>query len=82
MKVWITKYALTSGIEEMEAEYNPQFPQTVSRTGGSTWDYFHSEGKNWHRTKEGAIARAEAMRFKKIASLNKSLRKLEKLKFE
>lgn len=80
MKVWITKYALTTGIFEMTAEITEH---------GSAYDmhssfptYYHGEGKEWHKTKESAIARAEEMRHKKIASLKKQIEKLEGMKFE
>lgn len=77
MKVWITKYALTTGIYEIEAEITEN---------GSAYDmhaslptFYCKEGKDWHRTKEDAIQRAEAMRQKKIASLKKQIEKLEKV---
>lgn len=82
MKVWITKYALTTGIYEAEVEdgHRDSIVVTVPRI----WFYvehFHGEGKDWHRTKESAVARAESMRIKKIASLKKSLSAFEKLRF-
>ena len=43
--------------------------------------FFHGEGKEWHRTKEAAIAKAEEMRQKKIAGLKKQIERLEKLEF-
>lgn len=39
-------------------------------------------GNEWHRTPEAALARAEDMRAKKIASLRKSIAKLESIVFE
>lgn len=80
MRVWITKYALTTGIFEMEVE-----SQSEDGTGvyGKAWsDCYHGEGKEWHRTKEAALVRAEKMRQKKIASLKKRIEKLEMMKFE
>ena len=76
MKVYITKYALTRGILEADAELNPRFPTMVSTNLG------HFHGKDWHETKEAAIYRAEEMRTKKIASLKKQIEKLEALKFD
>ena len=80
MKVWITKYALTTGIFEMTAEITEH---------GSAYDmhssfptYYHGEGKEWHKTKESAIARAEEMRQKKIESLKKQIEELKKMRFE
>ena len=40
-----------------------------------------AHGKDWHRTPEQALARAEEMRLAKIESLKKSIKKLEGLKF-
>jgi len=84
MKVWVTKYALSEGILELDAalyktdgmqEYvvvrNERFP---CRT------FFCAN--EWHYTKEAAIARAEEMRIKKLQSLNKQIKKLSALKFE
>ena len=81
MKVWITKYALTDGIIEIDAE--------VCISTGATGNmincdrgYFHGEGKEWHKTKESAIEKAEEMRQKKIESLKKQIKKLEEMRFE
>ena len=77
MKVWITKYALTQGIFEKECQY---------RGDGMIMDElntcYHGEGKDWHRTKESAVKRAEEMRQKKIQSLQKKIKKLEDMKFD
>jgi hypothetical protein len=40
--------------------------------------YYHREGKDWHRTREAAVIRAEEIRMKKIASLKKHVAKLER----
>jgi hypothetical protein len=44
-------------------------------------NYAHGEGRQWHRTQESALARAESMRKAKIASLRKSIARLEALSF-
>ena len=75
MKYFITKYALSVGIEEIECQDTTD--PRVKR--GDKWNYFHNG--DWHDTREVAIKRAEEMRCKKIASLKKSIAKLEKLKF-
>lgn len=80
MKVWITKYALSKGIKETEVKQSNSFPEIVH--GKDLYDSYHGEGKEWHRTKESALARAEEMRKKKIDSLRKQIEKLEKLRFE
>lgn len=81
MKLFITKYALTTGVEEAETEIDEDCPELV------IWglDGYHltayGEGKEWHRTREGANARAEQMRLAKIASLQKQINRLEGFSF-
>lgn len=77
-KAWITTRALTSGIKCVEAKVSKTNPRMI--TYGSI-GFACSEGNDWHRTPEGAIARAEEMRKAKIASLKKSIAKLERLTF-
>lgn len=77
MKVFITKYALSEGILVGE---------------GNRWeDYVNCNfdgrklliGKrDWHPTMVGAVDKAESMRLKKIASLEKQINKLKALVFE
>ena len=81
MKVWISKYALTQGIFETEAEICETFADMIKCVG--EWGaFYHGEGKEWHKTKEEAIVKAEEMRLKKIESLKKQIDKLTKMKFE
>lgn len=82
-KVFITKYALTSGIKEVETEiYKSNFFEKDSpdyiRDGSYT---FHSIGKDAFIDKSEALNKAEDMRKKKIVSLRKQIEKLEKLSF-
>lgn len=81
MKAFITKYALTAGIQEVDVEQDAASPKLVSSRTGFETSYYWGEGRDWHRTRESAVARAEEMRQKKLASLSKSIAKLEKLKF-
>lgn len=77
--VWITKYAITRGIYELEISRISEDGQTVY---GKAWnDSFRGEGKNWCRTREEAVKRADAMRLKRIEDLKKQIAKLEKMKF-
>ena len=71
---WVTTYALTIGIK---------FVRGVVRYDGRGLLYGrgYAHTKAWHRTPEDALARAEEMRVKKIASLKKQLAKLESLTF-
>ena len=77
--VYVTKWALTAGIQTKQA--------SVEERGATVREWKHGwiftlYRKDWHRTPEAAIARAEEMRLKKIASLKKSLAKMEALTFK
>lgn len=79
MKVWITKYALTQGIFEKEVREGIDGSAVYGET---LYESYHGEGKQWHRTKESAIKRAEEMRKDKIERLKKQIKKLERMRFE
>ena len=84
MKVFITKYALTQGILEMDGEICEETPSmVVVKAKGILYcnDYFHGEGGQWHCTLEAAQRKAEEMSKKKIVALKKQIGKLEKLNF-
>lgn len=78
MKVWVTKYALTQGIEEVEAEKS-LYGNGVIILG----DYGHAFYKHgeYATSYEEAIKQAEVLREKKIKSLKKQLDKVKNLKF-
>jgi len=83
-KVYITKYALTSGIIEMYGVLCDAHPDMIECLNDDLSKkpygcYYH--GKDWHRTKEEAITRAEEMREKKVNSLNKKISQITNLKF-
>lgn len=79
--VWITKYALTTGImTEQVEEPTTHAPNMVCARAMGFSAYFH--GKDWHRTKGGAVLRAEEMREAKLVSLRKQITKMEKLTWE
>jgi len=82
--VWITKYALTDGIVEVKNARHcvSTSVNMIDCPSLGVFATFHGEGKEWHRTRESAVKRAEAMRVKKIAAYKKSIKKLEALKFE
>lgn len=84
-KVFITKYALTQGILEKEADITVyqspiEKPQEQAHVKGDWSGY--PIGKEAFYTLEEAIKKAEDMRQKKIASLKKQIAKLEKLSFK
>jgi hypothetical protein len=78
MKVWITKYALSQGIYEVDAEdcgdgmvadKSARYPQ-----------YFHRNG--WRPTHHEAVVQANQMRVAKLASIAKQIVKLKTMTFE
>lgn len=82
MKAWITKYALTHGIQKVDdAVVSTVSKGMISTTPIGAGVCFHGEGREWHRSLESAKAKAEAMRLAKIKSLRKAIEKIEKLEF-
>lgn len=86
MKVWITKYALSSGIQTYDnakvcTNVSMDMIEIPKQSSVDLAMHFHGEGKDWHRTEEAAKVRAEEMRFAKIASVKKQLNKLEQMSF-
>ena len=82
MKAYITKYALTKGILEVEAHNyeGEDYIYWYSNVGGFPI-FCHGKGKDWHRTLDAAKDRADKMRQARIASLKRSIKKLEALTF-
>lgn len=78
-KVWLTKYALTGGIEETTTHYDCIGNPYIKVEARSYRIY--KLGRDVHLSREGAVKAADAMRKKKIASLQKQLKALEALKF-
>ncbi len=70
---WITKYALTNGIDIVRA--------TVINDKMIKYGRIYAHGKDWHRTPEAAIEQANKMRIAKILSLKKQIAKLEGMVF-
>lgn len=77
---FVTKYALSSGgIREIEVEDCFDISPDMVMEDGMYWQSYR--GKEWHRTREAAVARAEEMRIAKIASLEKQIARLRKIQF-
>lgn len=80
-RAWITKYALTSGIQEIEAEDCFDIsPTMIADHKTATHVFYH--GRDWHRTRDAALARAREMRDAKINNLQKQIAKLKTMTFE
>lgn len=78
MKVWITKYALTKGIIEVEVD-STSSGSIIVKTGDLKGSWFYHT--HYCTSKQEAIVKANEMRRKKIDSLKKQIDKLEKMKF-
>lgn len=79
-KVYVTKYALTDGIRLSEVvRLSPYDCKYISVRG---YALSVMAGRNAHATWSEALAAAEQMRTKKIASLRKQIAKLEAMTFE
>ena len=77
MKVWVTKYALTRGI--MEVEVRLIRPDMVEDAALSCMYYF---GNEWHRIYKLAVLEANRMRTRKLDSLRKQVVRLENTEFK
>jgi len=81
LTAYVTKYWMTAGIIVIpEAEVCSDTSGNMIKgcfPGSSFFNsYFHGEGREWHRTVEGAVARANTLRDKKIAALKKQIGRL------
>lgn len=86
IKIWNTKYCLSSGITEHKVEPlacesdNGMILIDAEDRLGSDY-YLIGEGKDWHKSKELAVIRAEEVKVKKLKSLQKQIKKIEALVF-
>lgn len=76
--MWVSKYALTNGKVTLEVGRVSASQPEYFTVG---WHGFHKIDRDAHATTEAALAAAEAMRVKKIASLKKKIAQLEKMVF-
>ncbi|MCP2082240.1 hypothetical protein [Methylorubrum sp. SL192] len=76
--VWVTKYAVTSGIYEAFVTGENNSFLSVQHPARGDQVLVPSE---WRPTREAALARANEMKAAKIASLKRQIAKLEALEF-
>ena len=83
MRAYVSKYALTGGVSEVEGAI-------VTGTSGTKYfkqagqRYTHpllTVGKDVHETREAAVEAAEFLRARKLASLRRQIAKIEELDF-
>lgn len=84
MKVWITKYALDSGIVEANISISELRKDCLYKSIRLPYGTFDGmvDRNDIHESKESAIVKAEEMRQKKIESLKKQIKKLDGMKFD
>lgn len=78
-KIWVTRWALTGGIIQADAEFRNNGSMAIYRVDNGPRNMVHTG--DFHLSEEAAIQRAYIMRAKKIQSLNKQLEKIQKLSF-
>lgn len=82
MKVWVTRWALTKGIKEVEVREVVNGAARGYRVfGPSKYSVYYYPGE-WCETRPLAVEKADAMRLKEIASLTTRLAKLEAMSFD
>ena len=81
IRAWVTKHALSDGIYMVEGDVCHGIWTDMLKWGVKCGGTASAHGKDWHRTPEAALARAEEIRLARIESLKKSIRKLESLRF-
>ena len=79
MKIYVTKFALTKGILEKEAEICSTVNEKMIKVDSKYPEYLHKPF--WHTSKEDAIVHAEILRENELKSLEKRIEKLKKIKF-
>lgn len=82
-KIFVTKYALSTGIFSAEAECKDGSDMAVirgNRAEGYFDQYLH-KGDFYH-DEDSALQKAEEMRIKKLKSLDKQMKKVSAIKFE
>ena len=78
-KIYVTKYALSAGIFEVDAKVADDM---ASFKRGDSYFMEFAHRNEFYLTREAAVVRAEEMRIKKLQSLEKSAKKISALKFE
>lgn len=81
MRVFISKYALSSGIFSAEAEFLENKDSVKFRRDSASFMEFAHKNE-WHSCADKAIERAEEMRIAKLKSLDKQAKKVSAMVFE
>jgi len=76
MKAYVTKYALTRGIQEVEVTHETNYPEMIWI---NAFEIYHKPF--WHETREEAVLHAEKLREAKLKSIEKQVKRIKALKF-
>ena len=87
MKYYVSKYALTKGIYEIEGDEPYTYettkgPRSLVQDKDNMWAPSFVVGVDCHEQLEDAVKAAEKMRRKKIDSLRKQVKKFEGMKVQ
>lgn len=80
MKIYVTKYALSTGIEQFDAEIKGNMAVVAGKS--ACMRCFHGKGNDWHLNARDALAKAEEMRIKRLQSIDKQIKKISAINFE
>lgn len=80
MKVYVTKYALTKGILEVDADVEDDDGIAIVRGPHGSESYYRAG--DWHRTLVEAVRKAKLMLIRKRGSVRAQLNRLESMTFE
>ena len=82
MKIYWTKYCLTSGIIELDVNQT-EWDKSIYESDEYRSVYFSENNKkDWYKTKDEALEHSELMRGRKITSIRKQLEKIENVNFK
>jgi len=79
-KMWISRYALTEGIYQRTGQVKGEYFCYGSALS-TQFSVLMEIGKDAHATKDAAIAAAEAVRVKRLRSMERQMQKLRDLRF-
>ena len=80
---YLTKYALTKGIEKVWGEaYSPPMSENKYVRVRGLYSTHYRLGTDAHETYEDAVKKANEMKISKLQSLDRQIKKISKLEFK
>lgn len=78
---YVTKWALTKGILQVEGKLSSEFPDMLAVTTSGIEQYFHGPGREWHVSREHAEIQVGLLLSREVKRLQRKLEDLESKKF-